>query len=123
MIRRPPRSTLFPYTTLFRPRLSAAPRPSTCATRTATRPARGTTPPAGCRGPPSGKRRTRPRLPAAHRVLDPEGRAALEHITPHPQLRHLAAQPRQLGPLALIQLAAPAVPAPPVQRDPVAQRA
>src|SRR2546430_6686870 len=36
MIRRPPRSTLFPYTTLFRSRLSGvAPRPVTSRTRSA----------------------------------------------------------------------------------------
>src|SRR3712207_6848904 len=39
MIRRPPRSTLFPYTTLFRSRGSAGPRrasPSSCGTRAST---------------------------------------------------------------------------------------
>src|SRR5258708_31736403 len=32
MIRRPPRSTLFPYTTLFRSRSQHRPPPSTCGT-------------------------------------------------------------------------------------------
>src|SRR2546421_6811472 len=31
MIRRPPRSTLFPYTTLFRSRICASPRATSCA--------------------------------------------------------------------------------------------
>src|SRR5687767_15227132 len=47
MIRRPPRSTLFPYTTLFRSaafRTPAAPGRPTGRSRTAARPA-------GCRGP------------------------------------------------------------------------
>src|SRR5712692_1288899 len=63
----------------------------------------------------------RPRLPAAHRVGNPEGHAALEHITPHRQLRVLLAQPRQLRALALAQLPVPALPAAPVSIDPVSQ--
>src|SRR6266498_951218 len=63
----------------------------------------------------------RPRLPAAHRVGNPEGHAALEHITPHRQLRVLLAQPRQLRALALAQLPVPALPAAPVSTGPVPQ--
>src|SRR5437764_8171137 len=44
MIRRPPRSTLFPYTTLFRSRLASSPtRAATCP------PTRGSTPTWWCR--------------------------------------------------------------------------
>src|SRR2546430_2918021 len=42
MIRRPPRSTLFPYTTLFRSRWPAARGPSAAADRRAPAPLRGT---------------------------------------------------------------------------------
>src|SRR6266567_2053357 len=63
----------------------------------------------------------RPRLPAAHRVGNPEGHTALEHITPHRQLRVLLAQPRQLRALALAQLPVPALPAAPVSLCPVPQ--
>src|SRR5258708_27162605 len=38
MIRRPPRSTLFPYTTLFRSRPSASIEPLRCSTRRSIRP-------------------------------------------------------------------------------------
>src|SRR2546430_10251811 len=44
MIRRPPRSTLFPYTTLFRSTPSARPRPESRSSRTAARD--------GCPSPP-----------------------------------------------------------------------
>src|SRR3712207_8669176 len=59
MIRRPPRSTLFPYTTLFRSRVRQDPRP---------RPAHG--------GPPGG----RPRRPAPGAV--PVGDAVGTETTP-----------------------------------------
>src|SRR2546427_2855082 len=36
MIRRPPRSTLFPYTTLFRSEVPARPRPPGCSRRPST---------------------------------------------------------------------------------------
>src|SRR2546422_4087360 len=53
MIRRPPRSTLFPYTTLFRSRSSRRPcAPPTC--RSACFPRRGAR--ASCRGSPSSSR-------------------------------------------------------------------
>src|SRR2546430_11600249 len=45
MIRRPPRSTLFPYTTLFRSGRCGAPLP--CATPRADSPPRGSDPPPG----------------------------------------------------------------------------
>src|SRR6266496_2640188 len=62
-----------------------------------------------------------PPLPA-HRILDPEGHAALQDITPHLQFRALPAQPHQLRPLVLAQRAVPALAAAPVHADPVAQR-
>src|SRR5256885_5836974 len=46
MIRRPPRSTLFPYTTLFRSRFGSAPPPAGCHTRMKTTRARSE--PKGC---------------------------------------------------------------------------
>src|SRR2546430_13549769 len=48
MIRRPPRSTLFPYTTLFRSMRVSRSRPSTIP------PSRGTAPPANPVPPPRG---------------------------------------------------------------------
>src|SRR3712207_7363205 len=63
MIRRPPRSTLFPYTTLFR---SSPPPPPRSRRRrhpaAARRPARSGPPP-DRRGGPARSRRTRPRWP------------------------------------------------------------
>src|SRR6266542_2373087 len=59
---------------------------------------------------------------ARHRVLNPEGHAALEHVTPHPQLGVLPAQPNQLGPLVLTQPAAVLATAAPVSVDPVPER-
>src|SRR3954452_17380295 len=52
----------------------------------------------------------------------PRGPRALEHITLHPQLDHLATQPFQLGPLVRIQ-GAVLLPGPPLPGAPVAQRA
>src|SRR5436190_22773110 len=65
----------------------------------------------------------RPRLPAAHRVLNPEGHAALEHVAPHGKLGVLTAQPDQPGPLVLIQPAIAALALPTVPGHPVLQRA
>src|SRR2546425_1889983 len=74
MIRRPPRSTLFPYTTLFRSPPCGAPRPPPTA---ATRPAA----PAG--PPPAPRRRRRPpRTPrAAFRPPPPAAPARSEEHT------------------------------------------
>src|SRR2546421_6596305 len=63
----------------------------------------------------------RPRLPA-HRILNPEGHAAFEHVAPHGKLGVLLTQPGQLGPLILAQLPVTALPAAPVSVHPVAQR-
>src|SRR3712207_8110080 len=46
MIRRPPRSTLFPYTTLFRSQLAGRPGPGRAGAAAARRPRRGTGDPA-----------------------------------------------------------------------------
>src|SRR5437588_1017385 len=58
MIRRPPRSTLFPYTTLFRSHLRSAGRG-------------GRAPPPPCPPPPTGRRRDRKstRLNSSHTVI------------------------------------------------------
>jgi hypothetical protein len=56
-----------------------------------------------------------------HRILDPQGRAALEDIAAHPQLGVLLAQPSQLHPLVLTERAL-TVP-PPILGAPIAQRA
>src|SRR3712207_6924670 len=64
MIRRPPRSTLFPYTTLFRSAPSPATTPcwSSPGHRTAVRPW-----PTGCARSPSAPPPTPPRTKRAHR--------------------------------------------------------
>src|SRR4029077_5891613 len=93
---------------------------STCKTRTGTPPAPGRPPCAGSGAAPSGQRSRRPPLPP-HRVLHPEGDAALEDITLHRQLSVLAAQPGQLRPLILIQRAAAIAAAALVSVHPVAQ--
>src|SRR5215469_18171743 len=58
MIRRPPRSTLFPYTTLFRPR---RPRPTAAeqAARSAATGSRRAARPRGSRAPPRDRKSTR----------------------------------------------------------------
>src|SRR3712207_7707114 len=71
MIRRPPRSTLFPYTTLFRSLRAVLPRPVAPAAR----PPRRGAPPAGARvEPPARARRlrevSRP-SPAPRRLTQP----------------------------------------------------
>src|SRR5437763_9668784 len=45
---------------------------------------------------------------------EPEGHAALEYVTPHPQLGGLPAQPDQFGPLVLTQPAVALTAAPPL---------
>src|SRR5438477_8925471 len=58
MIRRPPRSTLFPYTTLFRSARSAAPSPVFCpaaATTTSSSPTRTSRRCAASRNPPKSR--------------------------------------------------------------------
>src|SRR3989449_8583713 len=50
MIRRPPRSTLFPYTTLFRSRGDLSPGKRAVAQRVGERPLRDVLAAAGCRG-------------------------------------------------------------------------
>src|SRR3712207_7322255 len=59
MIRRPPRSTLFPYTTLFRSRLGAAARPARSVERG----------PRGLVGSRAARHARDPRVPADHRLL------------------------------------------------------
>src|SRR3954452_23688908 len=76
----------------------------------------------GCGVRPSGRRWRRPRLPA-HRLVDPEGHRALEHITLHPRLGVLLPQPGQLRATVLAQWSAVAVPVAAGHRDPVAQGA
>src|SRR5215216_7515215 len=61
MIRRPPRSTLFPYTTLFRPAPASSPSPARAS--------------AGCGGPARAARRARrpdrksTRLNSSHQII------------------------------------------------------
>src|SRR2546423_9981623 len=81
MIRRPPRSTLFPYTTLFR-----SPRSDTCR-----RASRGTRSPAD---PPAGSARRRPRTSwapsrPAHRGGIRVRVRSEEHTAELPALAHL----------------------------------
>src|SRR5215471_4569305 len=97
-------------------------RPAICRTRTGTLPAPGSSPHAGSGAVPSGWRSRRPPLPP-HRVLDPEGDRAFEHVTLHRQLGVLLAQPGQLRPLILIQRARPITAAALVGVHPVAQGA
>src|SRR6185436_7701800 len=102
---------------------ASARRFSTCRTRTWILPGPGTPPRAGSDARPSGRRSGRPPLPP-HRVLDPEGHAALEHITLHRQLGVLLAQPGQLRPLILRQgpvriAAAPLIRVHPVPQGPL----
>src|SRR5215813_14446726 len=54
VIRRPPRSTLFPYTTLFRSRGGSSGRPGPCPGR-----CRAGSPPSPGRGPPRDRKSTR----------------------------------------------------------------
>src|SRR3990172_5812124 len=61
MIRRPPRSTLFPYTTLFR-------SPSTSTTPGSTWPTRSTTTPTAASSPAAGDRKST-RLNSSHRYI------------------------------------------------------
>src|SRR2546430_17683056 len=56
MIRRPPRSTLFPYTTLFRSRAAAGSRPGPAAAPVPPAGGRGLTPRSFRRGGPRGRR-------------------------------------------------------------------
>src|SRR5258708_12854735 len=78
MIRRPPRSTLFPYTTLFRSRLQVTPPPSaahvTCGQQSLRDcPLRGTRRtsifPLGLRVPRSGQDRKSTRLNSSHQII------------------------------------------------------
>src|SRR5215469_4518953 len=62
----------------------------------------------------------RPRLPA-HRVLNPKGPTAFEHVAPHGELGVLLTQPGQLGPLILAQRPVTLTAAAPVSVHPVAQ--
>src|SRR3979411_144417 len=96
-------------------------RAATCKTTPARPPPPGRTPRAGCRLRPSERRSERPGSPP-HRLLDPEGSGALEHITLHRQLRVLLTQPAELVALALAQRAI-ALTGAPVQVHPPAQRA
>src|SRR5215470_7951798 len=84
-------------------------------------PTRGRTPRAESRVQPSEQRSTRPGSPP-HRLLDPEGNRALEHITLHHQLGILPTQPNQLRTLTFTQ-PVPARTSPPLQRHPPTQRA
>src|SRR5262249_60603617 len=84
------------------PPAAAARHLHACRTRTGTPPAPGRPARPEYHARPSGRRSARPPLPP-HRVLDPEGDRALEHITLHRQLGVLLPQPGQLGPLILAQ--------------------
>src|SRR5258708_13901247 len=61
MIRRPPRSTLFPYTTLFRSRGDEQDRLPDCAAATAER--------TGCAAPPQPRDRKSTRLNSSHQII------------------------------------------------------
>src|SRR6266508_6813946 len=76
MIRRPPRSTLFPYTTLFRSPTSRAASPAKCCTWTPDTASWG-----GRRAPPRGEARARRASSVTHRPPSEPGR--------QPQLRAL----------------------------------
>src|SRR5438309_6821874 len=65
MIRRPPRSTLFPYTTLFRSRTTRLPTRRSTRSRRATRTARAQQEPAVCSGE-GGLDRKSTRLNSSH---------------------------------------------------------
>src|SRR5581483_6225555 len=91
---------------------------STCRTRSVIPPAPGKTVRTGSAAHPSGRRSRRPPLPP-HRVLHPEGHAALEDITLHRQLGVFPPQPGQLRPLVLIQRAVAFTAAPLVGVHPI----
>src|SRR2546426_8676741 len=65
MIRRPPRSTLFPYTTLFRSQPSSSPRGRSSPKQ----PIRGSTLPASCSRGIQGRDRKSTRLNSSHLVI------------------------------------------------------
>src|SRR5262249_24801270 len=98
------------------------PRAAICRTMPVTPPTPGTPPRAGCRTRSSGRPRNRRGSPPGG-FLDPEDDRALEDITLHRQLRHLATQPHQLSPLIGAQPAVTGLTPVPVHRYPVGQGA
>jgi hypothetical protein len=99
---------------------AAAPARTTCNTTTGTPLAPGRMQRPGCRAAPSRRGLGPPPLPAP-RLFHLKGYRAFKHIMLHLKLRHLTAQPDQLGPFVLVQPAVAAHAASTILGQPVLQ--